>query len=219
MIRPMFICTAAVSVSTRMSAEHMQNPPSICAASSSRQSAEELWESGSRRVQLTPLPFHALFVAEVLWPLAATAEPPCSTHWVPVTAHNLFLTLSECSMEKTSVFSIWGRWFLMTFNDFYLRSKSTPTAIPPHFVRAVCTVSSADGSPAVPPFRVAPGTSHAWQTQGDIFFTVSSLLSRQNRCAALLITGFSWVHKHSRSRVILTGFLPWKNAEVHCNSS
>lgn len=91
---------------------------------------------------------------------------PTGFLWQLTTCFSLSLS---AAWKKTSVFSIWGRWFLMTFNNFYLRSKSTPAATPPHFVRAVCTVSSADGNPAVPPFGVAPGTSHAWQTRGDTF--------------------------------------------------
>lgn len=53
----------------------------------------------------------------------------------------------------------------MTFNDFNLCGKSTPAAIP--VLRAVCTLSSADGNPAVPAFGVTPDTSHVWQARGD----------------------------------------------------
>lgn len=132
MLRPMFVCTAAVSASywderwayVEISFHLCSRLRQIVCEGAARNAA-----TGSQRVQCAPLPSHALFGAEVHH--LRQRQPS----WVTLTAHDLLLTFPKCRLKKKTkppktpalMFSIWGSQFL---RPFIVISKTTSTKVP-----------------------------------------------------------------------------------------
>ena len=220
MLRPIFVCTVTVWASYRderlayveISFHLCSHPQQIVCKGAARNP-----ERGSQRVQCTPLPSRALFVAAVhhlrqRQPSLPTA--PAGLLWQLTTCFSLSLNAAH-KTTQLHVFYL-GK---PIFKVFYCSQPDHINTPSPSW-RGVCTAHYADGSPSSATLQ-----GNSWRfiwmvdPEGTLFFIMWLLLSWQNRCTVLLITGFYKVRKQSRSRVDLTGFLPWKNAELHFNSS